>query len=1213
MDGPLSSSRHGDGGDQHYPQRGGSGGGGNRFNNYRNNYNNYNNYNNRRNTSHRSNHHHHHHRNRGHNRGGGGGGGGGGGYNHHNRGRNRYHPNNSQRHRQNGGNHRSSGNRFPTSNEAAIDPEKAMLKQLSTMVATMGDWTSASSSTMKDETADEGFILDYGNKNDTKEQIIQQQMEKQKVLRQKIIQTISTNVTDLSSVLTNPKMAPQFLKYHFINDTDSKDVNMTEHDTQNTTNTNPDEEKKAGPLATLLIACVYALPLQTPSYAALTLAIEKGVRQHVQQLQQQETNDEQPTSNFSIYEGFAKRCLQMASSRLHVDLSHMLMLSSTNNNATSSIGNTNGSNTYPLCDAAESFRRCKYILRYLAIMVKANLLQATYDNANDMSDADSDSKNYINMGMIDLLKYLIEKQKEYNEKPEAAMLSYLVLSTIPYLLDAPSIEKHQLKSLLDATTNDSQYQSHYKPGIGVLSILLNGEPQDENGEEEDSDDDDDDDDNDNENEPCCDSLQELLKANHSLLDNPDDALLGALTDAPWSNSNPSDSNLDESNENQFNDISPLVFSFVPIPHPDSFTDTSNLSLFPRPHHPLSSIILGRLPLYPPPPSGDVDDDDEDEDDNNMQNKPQSPYITNFSVSARTLLHDCIRDILQCHHPTISTSGLERGSCNSVAQQIWSLHHLFAPHSIHGMEFGIVECMLSLLAQSHQLVHTTTKSAMNLTRIYLARVLLELTNLYPTKIPQALAISVALLVENILPSLVPQSAFALADWLAFHLVNTDFQWPKEYWKYWAEEENLKGCKKEFFSRVLEVMGSLAGKKVVIEKCLPPDSPLLDLLIKVPGSNDINVQDLNTSDSLEKELRDRMWMEMEISTKLDDWMTEYDDSFEEAKNRDGQFWRAKLVTRALLSPPSLQIIEDDEDITKMNEDAIPDEEDGIKDKDDPLQDLLAGIKRYAPLVKSSISRGVEKLEDKSDEGSQDLGEAAVLAQIRKTLDNYSAITSYTIEAVYEAALEHKIVTPLGFVKFTLSKSSAKSYISSSWYYEVCLSTKYSITSTITSITDGVSMIIDSDDTTVRITNTVKQVTEYLSPLLEYICKRVSSLLLTAFAQSSRAVKKKTMTREMIILLEGLKQSLWEAQVHCCKSLKKYFEDGPGKMLIGDGGLDENYRNTVKEILQSAIGGNRLMMECKKAYQSNDGDIELDPDFKVSNLENLIFPWMEKLIVE
>lgn len=408
-----------------------------------------------------------------------------------------------------------------------------------------------------------------------------------------------------------------------------------------------------------------------------------------------------------------------------------------------------------------------------------------------------------------------------------------------------------------------------------------------------------------------------------------------------------------------------------------------------------------------------------------------------------------------------------------------------------------------------------------------------------------------------------------------------------------------------------MTSLAGKKVIIEDCLPPNSPLVNLL----GPSEASSLENNTSYDLEKELRDRMWLEMELSNTLDDWMTEYDDSFEDAKSRDGEFWRAKLVTRALLSPPGLRLAEEkDEDHTNDDDDEdMGDDEEGHKEKDDPLQDLLAGFKRYAPLVASSITKGLASAGLEEDEANKDTAEAAVLMQIQETLEKNSSVTLSMIEAVHEAVLEHKIVSSLGFLKLFLSKPSPSSTIASGWFLKSGLCTKYTVTSEITLISEGVGMVLDSDDKTLRITNVVKQVTHSLSPVMEYACRRVCTLLLSSMPSNPIPEKKLKLTREMVILVEGLKQTLWEGQMHCCKLLRKYFEDGPGRIILGQAELDDDVRRAIKELLENSIGGKKLMIASKEIMEDFNGGMDITPDSIAGHVKQLMFPWMEKLVVE
>jgi len=258
-----------------------------------------------------------------------------------------------------------------------------------------------------------------------------------------------------------------------------------------------------------------------------------------------------------------------------------------------------------------------------------------------------------------------------------------------------------------------------------------------------------------------------------------------------------------------------------------------------------------------------------------------------------------------------------------------------------------------------------------------------------------------------------------------------------------------------------------------------------------------------------------------------------------------------------------------------------------------------------------KGLTKVESKEKETpNKDDAEAAVLEQIQDSLKNNLFATLSMVDAVYEAVLEHKIVSPIGFLKFSISESSL--FALSEWYQKARLCAKYSVTSIIASITEGVAMILDSDDVSSRISDIVNQVADNLAPLMEYACKRVFHLLLSSTYSKFQSGKKIKLTREIVLLVEGLKQMLWEGQVHCCKLLRAYFQDGPGKMLLGTSELDDDMKKTVKEILGNTVGGKMLKQACKDEIEDFNNNMEVDVHRGTEQIEKFIFPWMEKLLV-
>eukprot|EP00568_Trieres_chinensis_P019214 CAMPEP_0183327790 /NCGR_PEP_ID=MMETSP0160_2-20130417/83950_1 /TAXON_ID=2839 ORGANISM="Odontella Sinensis, Strain Grunow 1884" /NCGR_SAMPLE_ID=MMETSP0160_2 /ASSEMBLY_ACC=CAM_ASM_000250 /LENGTH=487 /DNA_ID=CAMNT_0025495935 /DNA_START=21 /DNA_END=1480 /DNA_ORIENTATION=- len=283
-------------------------------------------------------------------------------------------------------------------------------------------------------------------------------------------------------------------------------------------------------------------------------------------------------------------------------------------------------------------------------------------------------------------------------------------------------------------------------------------------------------------------------------------------------------------------------------------DGSNVDAVALRCYSLEGVVFGRLSIFDAPPSegGDGDGDDEDNDDDDEEkgedgdgggsNPQRDAYVKTFTLADRCLLSDAVRDCLLCHRSNVLDSGAERGTTRDVAEQIWALSHLLTkptntvaggkgtetkedkgegdgeggeggeddamtdegnkPDDDHGdddddengpsrgLEYGIVESVLGLVAQCPP-PRSGEPTGSPLSHAYLCRVLIELTKLKPDLVPQAIVAAVSTLFADFMPALVPRARENLSAWLAFHLTNTDYQWPGAFWELWTPYVS-RGC-------------------------------------------------------------------------------------------------------------------------------------------------------------------------------------------------------------------------------------------------------------------------------------------------------------------------------------------------------------------------------------------------------------------------------------
>jgi len=792
---------------------------------------------------------------------------GGGGY-HNRRNERRYQPyrsNNSRgrgrgydrdRDRDQNNYHRSHRNRHPGNrfdNNAgghtkSVDPQEAMLKQLSAMVATMGDFENLASSA----TTSNGTVNDStGN------------------LRG-VVRSVAKNIQDLTNVLCSAANAALFLKF--------ERASLT----SNIENSSIQAADEAGPLATLVTSCVAALPLQSPSYVGLTFGLDVAAQALDSE---EESQEEQNEEDIVKYKGFAKRCVVMACRRLASDLASSCVIASLvveggeedAKNAESS-QNTNAGNSS--CEGIHAFVRVKLLLRYIALLARVGVIPGhNHDEENENSNwdgsvSDKSLNRMSNLSMEGLLHLLTEaatrafnaSKREQSQEDEgkdnpssqtyknvSVLLSMLVLSTIPYTLYyLTETQVHNLLSKIDAIISGECYKSLYEPGSGIMSLLLKSEQLEESiaisgkedDDDEDSDDDDDDDDNDgDETTPvCADTFQELFRTvrkvvelhyNSTISSKSDNAItkstrFSLLSDAPWQGlhvkpvggDNDLDTGEDKSMkiEREKNNEAHCTYSgekiSINLPETcllipfllasgstnDSSDDvldgnaeriTSLSSAVLQCHH-LEGILFGRLSIFDPPPTDDDDDDDDDEEDT-RSSPEEDAYVTEFSLIDRYFLSETIRECLICHQSNVSDTGLEKGNIKDVAVQIWSVCHLFLSplnqvkeddSSQNNICKGVEYGIVETILSLIIQAPRGIESSSPLNHVYLSRVLLALTKYQPSRVPQCLATAVSVLFSDFIPSMSPISRDSFSYWFSFHLTNTDYQWPHNHWVAWT---------------------------------------------------------------------------------------------------------------------------------------------------------------------------------------------------------------------------------------------------------------------------------------------------------------------------------------------------------------------------------------------------------------------------------------------
>ena len=743
-----------------------------------------------------------------------------------------------------------------------------MLKQLTAMVAKMGDLISCA------ESAKSMGLMGADSNPSSRG----------------VVEAIARNIQDLVVVLCSAQNAPLFLKF---GGGDGNDASEMEGDADANVKVKADEE--AGPLATLITSCAATLPLQSPSYVGLTL----GVEEHAP-----EAGDD--TSGVS-YKGFAQRCVTMACRRLADDLDTTCgvvpLLVKEDSSGTK--------DTYSKGDEyVNAFMRSKLLLRYFALLSRAGVISAMESGDEDIGDRNITELSSLSLGgILQLLTEASARAKNTNDGTKASktslanvsiLLSALVLSTIPYAMHV--LTKKFVDGILSKIDEIVEaYESPFKPGVGIMSILLEKAQFEEPITSDDADDEeeDDDEDDDDEGSPvCADTFQDLVRTVRKLVDSfyISDSMpsrFALLSDAPWSSLKgkeeefaPMEGDTEEDILNRKNASKALSYSgeklYISIPDTCHLFrhllggDAISMGGVPVTLQCSSTegIIYGRLNIFDPPPE---DDDDEDEE---KRDPAVDTYVKNFTMLDRFFLSESIRDCLVCHRPLVSDTGVARGSSKEAAEQIWAVCELFTTPNGHpadasmdvsdveagdnskGVECGVVETILSLVVQCPRGVESVSP----MSHIYLCRVLIELAKFQPTRIPQSLAVATSDLFNDFIPSFSPISKENLSHWFAYHLTNTDYQWPQSYWNAWTpyvvegtkEKRNSRG---EFITKTIQNMASFVETpKTIVRDCLPVRSKLSGYIIHGQRGDDAENKSSTFGtalESVENDIKNRIW--------------------------------------------------------------------------------------------------------------------------------------------------------------------------------------------------------------------------------------------------------------------------------------------------------------------------------------------------------------------
>ena len=933
---------------------------------------------------------------------------------------------------------RRPGNRFQAE-QAEQDPKQAAQRQLLQLLNKVGELQEPTS---KEENTD--TTTTANDSSDSQRPVVKAQAEK---------------IAALTKFLCGPK-AEMFLP-----------------------SSNPvDWVTRVGPLVSGLVHCNAVWPLQTPCYAALTLSVH-----------------EHGAASTNI----AAKCLEYAQQTLARDLDALLL-------EDRNIAAGTDTSLHVEQDRPRAAVRVRLTIRYLCLLASTGIVQAEPAEDTPPQDPVLAATNQHALTISGLLQALVQaavqaaSDRHQSNMYAAAVLTYCVLSNIPHVrstLDKNWVQENLVEPL-EEMMNES-YQSVFAPGVGSRAILLKAERAEGSPEEENEDDDDDEEDEEEDaSGQICDNLQDLMRSVKSSLQDDQElkpSKFALFTDAPWKELQAPVPKQDESAQDMTETeapppAAPLAYTGEPLmvqifPTCKTLTmllggEAEGLSDKQLARRDLQGIVFGRLPIFgPPPEAADEDEEDDDMEDETPANPRLEAYRSHFGLVDRFFLSEAVRDCLLSHETLVTDAGVERGTCKGVAEQIWSLGLLLEDKT--GIEYCILETLLSLVVQCNY------QRSSPLRLVYLSRVLLELTRLDPATVSPAIALGVAALFEDYMPALVPIEN--LSRWLAFHLTNTDYQWPAAYWKHWeeyiTEAQNSRGT---FCKGVLSFMlENLSNPELLVTDCLPAESAMVGhLLPQVP------------EDTGNAEIVARIYEQGEDAATLLTYLNG-DEVGEIVASSSDNWGRTAMLWKALLSPARKAHLALKDAIDNSQTDG------GMEQDRDEATDVLSVLTDKLDQYKEAVLGVMAKDSTESSEA----GELFLL-------DSLAAATTFStsiLDGCIHSCLLHKFVSVFSVVKWSLGEradGNDRNPVQRWWEVASAALEHGLVTEELPDATpkedDGMAVEGESSPSFKTLA--------YLDPLLSYSVQRVGTLLQKAVSNEEKPNK---LTPGQVDLIEGFKR--------------------------------------------------------------------------------------------
>jgi hypothetical protein len=440
----------------------------------------------------------------------------------------------------------------------------------------------------------------------------------------------------------------------------------------------------------------------------------------------------------------------------------------------------------------------------------------------------------------------------------------------------------------------------------------------------------------------------------------------------------------------------------------------------------------------------------------------------------------------------------------------------------GIEYGIIETLLSLVVQATPTNCYTPCASPLHSHLYLSRIILELTKLQPSLVPQAIVLAVSGLFNDFVPSMTPSARENFGNWFGFHLVNTSYQWPKAYWDFWAPyaacattalgDSNGRNSRGEFIKVSLHFMTSMSseGALSIVKECLPQGNNLVRSVL-------LNESDEEEVSSMEMDLINRIWNTGEDPETIRQYIisdevsesnhssTTVLENLDNSMYHKSVWWRARLVIRAVLQPAQRNKVRMERllhDAWKGNGSPYINGliHENIDETEDLLADLSDAIPRFKPVILAALARDADTYDSVSSGQLDDdelllAGEVSILDELGSIIPHWDLAM---MNALIECLMKCKIISGLAVAKWSLLGDIDThwwKFVSLAFYNSICDASS-SFESTRMDLGGGIGMILDdghqdedpAEAAILRLDEALKSVV----PLLKFVTERASDLL-------------------------------------------------------------------------------------------------------------------------